>query len=734
MRLHSVLTILSLLFIGFYAPSLQAQAQQYFTIRGKVGDQTTEGEGLPNAHIMVIDSEENLFEGVVSDDNGEYLLTLPKGEYTVICRYIGFAEKSKKISLNSDLNINWVLAVINLNVIDVFVVVEPKDIRIMCGACPSFDYLGKSFTDNMPTLSGEKDILKTIQLLPGVSPTAEANADYYVRGGAADQNLILLDEIPVYKPTHLLSFLGVFNSEIIADASLMKGNAPAQFGGRLASVLSLEMKQGNEKKTTANGGFGLLSSKISLSTPIQKDKSSLMIAARRSNTDFLLKPISKFKDYKLFFYDLNLKATYELNARNMLFFSAYMGADFVSFAQRMETKGGNMAANLRWRSIINPKFFTNTSLIFSRYEQNTKLINNNEIFTLNTALGDYTLKSELRYFANYKSNWRFGVNSTHRRIQSIRSIDSNKTDKLSLENVAYVSNEYNINKNISTMAGLRLSAYSIQNKTYVNLEPRLAMSYQFNEKVGAKIAYSRNVQHLHRLSNHNLISPTEQWVGNSYHIKPEISDQVSAGFYRIFRNGFQLTAEVYHKNMQNQIEYKNGADINTAPNLESELLFGKGRAYGAEFYFKKHWGKFRGWISYSLARSEQQTVGVNNNNWYASRQDRRHDISVVAIYHLNTKWSVSGVFEYYTGSPIYYQTGQNNYKMPNHHRLDLGATYKSNRKNQHGETKRFQDSWDFVLYNAYGSRNVYDLVGNASRPTTVSLFRWLPSVSYNFSF
>jgi hypothetical protein len=619
--------------------------------------------------------------------------------------------------------------------------------------------------------------LKTLQLLPGIKSAGEGNSGFYVRGGAADQNLILLDEAPVYNASHLLGFFSTFNSDAIKDATIIKGNAPAQYGGRLSSVLDVRMREGNDKNFQASGGVGFISSRLSLEGPIQQEKSSFMISGRRTYVDLLLKASEEFKDNSLYFYDLNAKANYRINENNRLFVSGYFGRDRLGLGANFGIDWGNQTATVRWNSILSSKLFSNTSFIYSKYNYDVEVSANGTNFNINSEIKDWNFKQEFQFFPNTKNSWRFGINSIYHTISpsSFQSGDAEKKNpRYSFENAIYANNTFTISPKLSLDYGLRLSAYSILGdgvyniydkgikkesitlasgdfgKTYWNLEPRLAANYLLNESSSFKMAYARNTQHLHLLSNSTAASPTDQWIGNSYNIKPEIADQISVGYFKNFAdNKFEFSAETYYKNMQNQVDYKNGADIVTVPDVESELLFGKGRAYGLELYLKKKTGRLTGWVSYTLSRTERQIEGINNGDWYAAKQDRTHDISVVGIYQLSPKWSLSGNFIYYTGNAVtlpsgkytvgdkttFLYTERNGYRMPAYHRMDLSATYEKPRKG------KFQSSWNFSIYNLYGRENAYTITfednpDDASRTRAVqtSLFRWVPSVTYNFKF
>lgn len=750
-----------------------AHAQQKFTVSGKVQDKGT-GEELIGAIIVV---KELPATGAAANEYGFYSLSLPQGTYTVTCSYIGYKATTQTIVLDKDQSINWALE--NNNTIKEVVITDTKEDENLSKTSMGTIKLDVQEIAKVPVLFGEKDVLKTIQLLPGVKSAGEGNSGFFVRGGASDQNLILLDEAPVYNASHLLGFFSTFNSDAIKDVSLIKGNAPAQYGGRLASVLDVRMKEGNDKKYHVTGGIGLISSRLSLEGPIQKDKSSFMISGRRTYADVFLKATEQFKDNKLYFYDLNAKANYRINDKNRIFLSGYFGRDKLGFGDAFGIDWGNTTATIRWNSIVSPKLFSNTSVIYSNYDYNIKLSGAGTTFNINSQIRDWNVKQEFQYYPNARNSWRFGINSiyhtlTPSRFQGDGGIGQNQVDRYGWENAIYANNTFSVTEKFNIDYGLRISSYSILGgdtynlydkgiktdsvvlgrgkigKTYVLIEPRLSTSYRINEKSSIKLAYARNTQNLHLLSNSTSTSPTDQWIGNSYNIKPEISDQVALGYFRNFAdNKYEFSAETYYKWMQNQVDYKNGADINTAPDVESELLYGKGRAYGLEVLFKKKQGRFTGWVSYTLSRTERQIDGINNGNWYAARQDRTHDVSVVGIYQVSPKWSLSAVFVYYTGNAVtfpsgkynvdgntvYYYTERNGYRMPAYHRLDFSATYESQRKG------RFQGSWNFSLYNVYGRKNAYTITfeddpDDASRTRAVrtTLFQWVPSVTYNFKF
>jgi hypothetical protein len=750
-------------------------AQEKFTISGTMRDKAT-GEELIGATVVV---KEIPNTGKAANEYGFYSITLPKGNYTLRATYIGYNEIEKTITLDKNLKIDWEFE--SGKQLQEVVIKATKDDENITKTAMGTEKLDFKEISKLPVIFGEKDVLKTIQLLPGVKSAGEGNSGFYVRGGGADQNLILLDEAPVYNASHLLGFFSTFNSDAIKDATIIKGNSPANYGGRLSSVLDVRMREGNDKEFQTSGGIGIISSRLAVEGPIQKEKSSFMISGRRTYADLFLKATPDFSDTQLFFYDLNAKANYRINENNRIFVSGYFGRDKLGFGEAVGVDWGNKTGTLRWNSILNSKWFSNTSLIYSDYSYEFNISGGDNIFKNQSIIKDWNLKQEFQFFPNNKNSWRFGFNTISHDITpgSLINIDDEsqstvKDGRKAWENAIYANNTYSVSSKFNVDYGLRLSAWSILGgttyniydkgvkqdsvvlskntigKTYFNLEPRLAFNFIINNKSSIKTGYARNTQNLHLLSNSTSSNPTDQWIGSSYNLKPEIADQVSLGYFRNFANNkYEFSAETYYKSLQNQVDYKNGADINTAQDVESELLYGQGRAYGLELYLKKKSGRFTGWASYTLSRTERQIEGINEGNWYAAKQDRTHDFSIVGMYQLTPKWSLASNFIFYTGNAItfpsgkyevagnttFYYTERNGYRMPNYHRLDLSATYEKPRKG------KYQSSWNFSLYNAYGRENAYTITfeDNETDPTRTSaiqtsLFKWVPSVTYNFKF
>lgn len=755
--------------------SFSAFSQTKFTISGSIRDLQT-GESLIGASLQL---EGNSNKGGIStNEYGFYSISLPKGKYNLKVSSVGYTEKTMVLNLDSSVVVDFKLES-KKTLVDVVVSSKRKDDNLT-KAIMGTEVLNIKDISKVPVIFGEKDLLKTIQLLPGIKSAGEGNAGFYVRGGAADQNLILLDEAPVYNASHLLGFFSTFNSDAVKDATIIKGNSPAQYGGRLSSVLDVKMKEGNNKDMNVTGGIGLISSRISVEGPIANDKSSFIVSARRTYADVFLLAAPKFKDNTLYFYDLNAKANFKIDAKNRLYLSGYFGRDVLGFSNSFGIDWGNATATLRWNYIINQKLFSNTSLIYSKYKYNIKIKNGETDFNINSTIRDWNLKQDFTFYLNSKNAMRFGVNAIHHTLapSTFTGTVNNsiaKNDRQSLENALYINNNYKATDNLTLDYGLRLSAYTLlggttynifnnkgqktdsvvlasgsPGKTYFNLEPRFTANYRLTESSSFKAGYARNTQHLHLLSNSTGSNPTDQWIGNSYNIKPEIADQYSLGYAKNFKdNNYELGVEVYYKDMQNLLDYKDAADIITTPDVESQLLYGKGRAYGIEVIAKKKSGKLTGWISYTLSKTERLIDGINNNQWYNAKQDRTHDLSVVGIYQLNQYWSLSGVFIYNTGNAVTFPTGKYNIgaqtifqysdrnanRMPVNHRLDFSATYEKAKKG------RYQSSWNFSLYNVYGRQNAYSIEfkDDPNDPTRTqseqtALFRWVPSVTYNFKF
>jgi len=638
---------------------------------------------------------------------------------------------------------------------------------------------------DLPVLFGEKDILKTLQLLPGVQSAGDGNSGFFVRGGNTDQNLILLDEATVYNPSHLLGFFSTFNSDAIKDVTLYKGATPAEYGGRLSSVLDVKMNDGNNKEYHASGGIGLISSRLNIEGPIEKDKSSFIVSARRTYADVFLKlsKDSNTNQNSLYFYDINAKANYRLGDKDRIYFSGYFGKDKLGFGNTFGIDYGNATGTLRWNHIFSSRMFSNTSLIYSKYNYDIKINSGNNNIGITSFIKDLHFKEDLQYYANASNKINFGLDViNHTTSPGVISASSTSSfnpltlqSKHALEGAAYFSHDLTLSQKVSINYGLRAGSFMVMGpgdfytydkdgnvhdtaayssgkvvKSYFNLEPRFSMNYKLTSSSSVKLAYTRTTQNLHLLSNSTSANPTDVWIPSSNNVRPEIADQVSAGYYRNFKdNQYEFSSEVYYRSMQNQIDYKNGAQLIANENVESQIVFGKGRAYGWELFVKKKYGKFNGWISYTLSRTERQFTEINSGHYFPANQDRTHNLSIVGIYKINKKWTLSADFTYYSGNAVTWPSGKyevngqiaflyterNAYRMPSYNRLDIGATL------QGKKTKKFDSNWNFSIYNLYGRENPYSITfeqdpddPSKTRALQYALFRWVPSITYNFKF
>jgi len=770
-----------LLPILFLLVGFQAFAQKNFTISGTIKDNAT-GEQLIGASVRIKELPQI---GTATNSYGFYSLTAPKGEYTLLISYIGYETVEKSISLNKNLDLN--IAIGSKSELQEVVISsnKPNNDNV---AAPQMgvEKLNMSKINNVPVLLGEKDILKTISLLPGVKAASEGNTGFYVRGGASDQNLILLDEATVYNASHLFGFFSTFNSDAIKDVSLYKGGMPAEYGGRLSSVLDVKMNDGNNKDYTVQGGLGLISSRIKVEGPIVEDKGSFMISARRTYIDLFLKASSdsSIRGSSLYFYDLNAKANYHFDDKNAIYLSGYFGKDVLGLKNTFGTNWGNSTGTLRFNHIFNNRLFSNTSLVYSNYNYVIQDFESDNNFKATSQITDVNFKEDLQYSISNNHTLKFGLNILHHTIApgnittSATSSFNNKSieERYGFENAAYVSDDWRVNSKLTFLYGVRLSGMfllgpgtfstydeagnTISSKTYTsgqlvkdyfNLEPRFSASYLLNEESSIKASYNRNTQNIHLLSNSTSATPTDLYVMSSNNIKPEIADQVSTGYFRNFSdNIFEFSAEVYYKWLQNQIDYKDGAQLIANQDVESQLTYGTGRAYGLELFIKKKYGRFNGWIGYTLSRTELKFADINDGNYYPARQDRTHDLSVVGIYQLTKRWNLSATYIYGTGNAVTYPTGKyevgglttfsyserDGYRLPPTQRMDIGATLEGK---QH---KKYHSSWTFGIYNVFAYRNPYIItfrdsktVPNTTEAVETSIFATrIPSVTWNFKF
>jgi len=753
-------------------------AQVKYTISGYVRD-VANGEQLIGVTISL---EGNSKITAVSNEYGFFSITAPAGDYKLLIGYVGYDLDKRSVSLNKNIQLKVSLIPQNSN-LDEVVISDKRNEEHVRSAKMGVEKLSMQEIAHVPVIFGERDLIKVVQLLPGVKSAGEGNSGFFVRGGAADQNLVLLDEAVIYNPSHLLGFFSTFNSDAIKDVTLYKGNTPAQYGSRLSSVMDVRMNDGNNQRISVNGGIGIIASRLTVEGPIVKNKGSFLISARRTYADLFLKASSDTVVNKsaLYFYDLNLKANYQLGEHDKIYLSGYLGQDKLALGDLFGIDWGNKTGTLRWNHQFGPKLFSNTSLIYSDYKYNIDL-NSSQSFKGHIAsrIRDLNFKEEFSFYPNAKNTWRMGINSVYHTIRpgeySGQITLDDQAFTHSWENAAYVHNEWRPSNTLKIEYGLRASGFSVLGgannyytlnesgsildtlnypknkiiKTYVNLEPRVSASLQISASSSLKAAYARNTQPIHQLSSSAVSSPTDKWVSTNNIIKPEIADQVSFGFFKnLAENNYEFSVESYYKRMQHQVDYRDGANVRSNDAIEPQLLFGTGRAYGVELLLRKKAGRFTGWVGYTFSRTEKQIDGINDNAWYPARQDRTHDISIVGMYDLSSKWSLSATFVYYTGNAVTFPSGKyyvdnqvvflytdrNAYRMPAYHRLDLSANWKlATRKN-------FSSELALGLYNAYGRANAYaitfrDNPDDRSRTQAVqtSLFKFVPSVSYNFKY
>lgn len=752
-----------------------SNAQLKRTLSGTISDAET-GETLTGATV-VIDS----ISGTASNVYGFYSLEASQGKHIVTVKFIGYQTLVDTIDLQSNQSRNFKL--FSGLALDEFVVSSVRSNENVISASTGVQQLQVSEIKKIPVLFGEQDVLKTLTLTPGVKSIGEGNGGLYVRGGSNSQNLILLDEATVFNANHLLGFFSTFNSDAIKDLTLYKGTAPAEYGGRLSSVMDVRMKDGNNQHWGVNGGIGLISSRLAIEGPLVKNKGSILLSARRTYADMflLLSPDENIKNSSLYFYDLNLKANYQLDEKNKLFLSGYFGRDVLGFSGRFGIDWGNSTGTLRWNRIWNPRLFSNTTLITSNYDYKIGIEFGDIDFQIRSNIKNNQLKQEFQYFINDNNTLNFGYSGIYHQItpgqisaeagsgQNFTTLE----DRNGLEHSLYISNHSKYSGRFSFDYGLRANLfqligpgtyYTYQNgittdsivsgsgvvKSYLYVEPRANVSYIISPAQSLKFSYTRNTQHLHMLSNATSSTPTDIWLMSGVNVKPEISDQWSLAFNQNFREDmYKFSAETYYKWMQNQIDLKDGADIMANEHVEGEILYGNGRAYGLELMLSKVYGSFTGWIGYTLSRTELNIPGINYSEWYPARYDATHDLSIVGIYTLSDRWSFSGSWVYRTGNAVtfpsgkyevdgevlFYYTERNGYRMPDYHRMDLGATYTFKKK------RKFESSLNFSIYNAYGQKNAFSIdfeqdPDDPSKTQAVKtyLFTYMPSVTYNFKF
>lgn len=785
-------------FLVVLLSTLSSFGQEKFTLSGTIIDANS-NETLIGVNVVIPE----LKTGVTTNEYGFYSITIPKGNYTVQISYLGYQTIEELINLNQNIKNNFNLYSNETTLKEVIITDNKTKIDIKKPEM-SVNKLSISAIKKMPVVLGEVDVLKSILLLPGVTNAGEGASGFNVRGGGADQNLILLDEATIFNSSHVFGFFSVFNPDAIKDLKLYKGGIPARYGGRASSVLDIYQKDGNSKGFHVNGGIGLISSRILAEGPLVKDKGSFLIGGRSSYAHLFLKLSEEQKNNSAYFYDLNTKLSYKLDTNNSLYLSGYFGRDVFSLNKSFTNIYGNATLNLRWNHLFSEKLFSNLSLIYSDYYYGLDL--DFVGFKWDSGIRNYNIKYDFKNYISDKFKLNYGVNGIYYEFNpgTIKPSDENSginfaqlDKKYAFEPALYINADHEISNRIALSYGLRYSMFYRLGQSTVNiyadnnpvtfnsalqiyekatpigtkfydrnkvmqsynyLEPRFSLAYQINEEQSIKASYNRMVQYLQLISNTSSPTPLDVWTPSDSFIKPQIADQVALGYFKNFNDDmYSLEVETYYKEVQNRLDYIDGADLIANKAIEQIILNGQLRSYGLEIMFRKNEGKFNGWISYTLSKSEQQTpgrtsveTGINNGQWYNSVYDKLHNVAVTTSYNLNEKWSFGANFALQTGQPVTYPVGQYEYlginvpsyglrnenRLPAYHHLDIAATLTPT-KNKNREWK---GEWVFSIYNLYNRKNAASINFRQNTDTgsneavKTSIFGVVPAVSYNFKF
>jgi hypothetical protein len=773
-------------------------SQEKYTISGTVYDKKN-NETLIGVSLYF----PKLNTGITTNEYGFYSITLPEGTYKIQINYIGYSTIIETIILNRKVTKNFKLNQETESLDEIIIESNIENLNVKTPQM-SINKLTSATIKQIPVVLGEADIIKSLILLPGVTSAGEGASGFNVRGGAADQNLILLDEAIVYNSSHLFGFFSVFNPDVIKDVKLYKGGIPSKYGGRLSSVLDIYQKEGNSNDFNLTGGIGLVSSRLLAEGPIEQNKSSFLIGGRASYAHLFLPLFNN--DNKAYFYDLNSKINYRFNDRNNLFLSAYFGKDVFGVSDNFVNKYGNSVINLRWNHLYSDQLFSNLSIIYSDYFYG--LILDFVGFEWNSGITNLNIKYDFKKYISNTFKVGYGINNIYTKFNPGKIIP-NRDDsgiiaeklinKYANELAAYIDAEHKITNQLRVQYGIRFSNFTRlgQNKLNVykndlpviynndfkkyesaeaintdsfqrsdiisnfnNLEPRLSISYILNDKTSIKASYNRMAQYLHLLSNTSSPTPLDVWTPSGKYIKPQLLDQFAIGYFRLFKDkSYSIETEAFYKNIQNRIDYINGANLVANNEIETVILNGKARAYGLEILLKKKNGNLKGWLAYTLSRSEQLTAGrtinepgINSGKWYNTPYDKTHDFSLNASYELNKKWKINTNFVFQTGQPTNYPVGQyevqglnipiyndnrrNSDRLPAYHRLDISASLKPGKNKK----RKWQAEWIFGIYNVYGRQNAASISFTQNRETLrneaiqTAIFGMVPSVTYNFKF
>jgi hypothetical protein len=765
-------------------------AQEKVTINGYVKD-LDNGEELIGVTIYI----PQLKAGTITNDYGFYALTVPKGTYEVQYTYLGYQQQTVTIDLTNNVVKNLELSQAAEQMQEIVIEERPLDENVVAVQM-SKNTLNMAQVRKLPALFGEVDIIKNIQLLPGVISAGEGTSAFFVRGGSGDQNLILIDEAPVYDPSHLFGLFSVFNADVIKDSEIYKGGIPSRFGGRLSSILDVRTKDGNNKEYVVTGGIGTMATRVALEGPIVKEKSSFIVSARRSYVDAFLRAANE--DFLVHFYDINAKVNLKHNNNNRFFLAFYTGRDGFNFDDEFGFGWGNMTGTFRWNHLFNERLFMNTSLIASNFDYKLESTDVSNGFKWISNLQEFSIKNDLSYSLSKDSELGFGYHVTGRRFapgevgpNSEGSIFDNVSFQhmYAIDHAFYVSNQHKLSSRITLDYGVRLSVF--QNigkgdvyqyedpqdninkrrtdtlhydmwetiKSYVNLEPRFGMRYAIDETQSVKISYNRMVQNTHLMSSGTVPVPFNTWNPSNYYLKPQIADQVAAGYFRNFKNNmFEASIEAYYKDINNVTDFADNAELFFNEDISTEYRQGDSWAYGLEFMVNKQQGKLTGMASYTWSKAQRKVPDVNKGATFDSNHDRRNVLNIQAAYDHSEKWTFGALFTYSTGRPVTISSGKweyggynpdviterNTHRLDDFHRLDLSVTLNP-RKNV---SRKWKGQWIFAVYNAYSRKNPFtvytrtkkdddgNIIGDGTEKEArmIYLFPVLPSVTYNFKF
>lgn len=765
--------------------SLTAVSQNRFTLSGYVTDE--QGEALTGVYVIV----PNATYGAITNVYGFYSLTLPAGDYVVRYSFVGFESHEKQFSLTVNTKYTVSLKPEAAAIDAVTITATRKDENVK-DITMSNVQLPAKVIKKIPNLMGEVDIIKSIQLLPGVQASVEGSSGFYVRGGNADQNLILLDGATVYNPSHLFGFFSVFNGDAVKNIELFKGGIPAEYGGRLSSVLDVRMNEGNTQRIKGSAGIGMISSRFTIEGPIIKDKMSFLLTARRTYME-VLRPFitdTTAKKSNLYFFDLNAKINYQINQNNRIFLSGYFGRDINDFGDMFSMNYGNATGTIRWNHIYEDKLFSNLTLIYSNFNYNLGVPNGSMAFKWLSNIIDYSLHNDYTYYLNPSNTIKFGVQATYHTIRPGKTETSSESyvqpmsypENHALETAIFISNEQKLGSKITLLYGFRLSAFQNMGETtlyhynenylvydsteygsgdffntFSSLEPRFNFRYSFNDKNSFKFSYNRTAQYLQLASNSTATFPLDMWFMSNPNIKPQRADQVATGYFRNFLdNSLEFSVETFYKKIYNAVDFKDHAVLVPQQYLEGELRIGTAHSYGIEFLLRKQTGKLTGWLSYSYIRTFRNIPAINNGKEFPPPYDKPHNVTVVLNYEISKKFDAGLNWIYTSAIPVTVPTQGSYYgnawipsysarggtRIPGtaYHRLDLSMNY-------YFKTFKKESSLNLSIYNAYNRHNAFAIYFRQKKPieddpssynqievVKLYLFPIIPAITYNISF